>query len=128
MNKYLNKIFFFFRDSYGIDKLSTHLYIAGFIFSLFRYSATFGFVCIIYSTWRCLSRNKYRRYKELQAYENFISPLVRRVKTHKNLFDNSRYYKIFRCPNCSQTMRVPRHKGKITITCRKCGTTFKRRS
>ncbi|MHC6179225.1 hypothetical protein ACYUJ6_05130 [Clostridium sp. JNZ X4-2] len=128
LNKYLDKISYYFRNSYGIDKLSTHLYIAGFIFSLFRHSATFGLVCIVYSTWRCLSRNKYRRHKELEAYDNFISPLSRWFKGYKSSIDNHRYYKIFKCPNCSQKMRVPKHKGKITITCKNCGTIFRGKS
>ncbi|MCI1944023.1 hypothetical protein [Clostridium luticellarii] len=128
MNKYLNRIQYYFKNSYGMDKLSLHLYAAGFVFCLFRRSATFGFVCIVYSTWRCLSRNKYRRNREREAYENFISPLVRWINKYKIQVGNNRYYKIFKCPNCSQKMRVPRHKGRVTITCRNCGTIFKGKS
>lgn len=130
MNKFLDKISHYFRDSYGIDKLSKHLYIIGFVLSIFRsrQSSTFGFVCIIYSTWRCLSKNKYKRHRELQSYENFIEPISRMFTRFKNSSDHHKYYKIFKCPNCSQKMRVPRHKGKITITCKNCGTSFKGKS
>lgn len=128
MNKFLNKLSYYFNNSYGIDKLSAHLYIIGFFLSIFRYTSIFGLVCILYSTWRCLSKNKYKRYHELQSYENFIASLSRLFINFKNLFYQKRYYKIFKCPNCSQKMRVPRHKGKITITCRKCGRIFKGKS
>ena len=37
-------------------------------------------------------------------------------------------YKVFKCPKCSQKLRVPRGKGKIMITCRRCGNEFKKRS
>ncbi|MCH3965912.1 MAG: hypothetical protein LKE46_16985 [Clostridium sp.] len=130
MNNFLNKLSYYFRDCYGVDKLSKHLYIIGFILSIFRSrgSSTFGFVCIVYSTWRCLSKNKYKRHHELQSYENFIAPLERMFSGFKTSSNQRRYYKIFKCPNCSQKMRVPRHKGKITITCRNCGTSFKGKS
>ncbi|WP_446897809.1 hypothetical protein ACSVC9_12575 [Clostridium sp. LBM24168] len=130
MNKFLNKLTYYFRDSYGIDKLSKHLYIIGFILSIFRsrQSSIFGFVCIVYSTWRCFSKNKYKRYHELQSYENLIAPIGRIFDKFKYSSSQNKYYKIFKCPNCSQKMRVPRHKGKITITCRNCGTSFKGKS
>lgn len=119
----------FFKDSYGIDRLSKHLYIIGFILSIFRHNfATFGLVCIIYSTWRCLSKNKYKRYHELQSYENFIAPMTKKFSEFIDSIGKHKHYKIFKCPNCSQKMRVPRHKGKITITCKNCGTTFRGKS
>ena len=33
-------------------------------------------------------------------------------------------YKVFICPTCKQKLRVPRGKGKISISCPKCGTSF----
>lgn len=128
MKNFLNRISYYFRNSYGIDKLSIHLYIAGCILSLFRYTSTLGFVFFIYSTWRCLSKNRYKRYNELQSYENFIAPISNSFKKLTTSMNEQRYYKIFKCPNCSQKLRVPKHKGKITITCSVCGTTFKRKS
>lgn len=118
----------FFNYSYGIDKLSKHLYIIGLILLMFRRSSTFGLVCIVYGTWRCLSKNTYKRHRELQSYENFISPLTKKFTDFINSINQNRQYRIFKCPNCSQKMRVPRHKGKITITCKKCGTSFKAKS
>lgn len=37
-------------------------------------------------------------------------------------------YKYFVCPRCRQKVRVPKGKGKICITCPKCGTEFIKRS
>ena len=31
---------------------------------------------------------------------------------------------VFVCPTCKQKLRVPRGKGKISITCPKCATSF----
>lgn len=33
-------------------------------------------------------------------------------------------HKYFLCPNCKQTVRVPRGRGQITITCPKCKQKF----
>ena len=33
-------------------------------------------------------------------------------------------YKFFTCPACHTTLRVPKHKGKINIVCKKCGNSF----
>ena len=37
-------------------------------------------------------------------------------------------YAFFRCPSCKAMLRVPRGKGKIRVTCRKCGNAFERRT
>ena len=39
-----------------------------------------------------------------------------------------RQNRYFICPRCRQTVRVPRHKGKIAITCPKCKERFERRT
>lgn len=39
-----------------------------------------------------------------------------------------REHKYFRCPNCGQMLRVPKGKGKISISCRNCGTTFQKKT
>ena len=37
-------------------------------------------------------------------------------------------YKVLKCPKCRLRMRVPRHKGRVRITCRGCGEKFERRT
>lgn len=128
MNRFLNKISYYFKNSYGIDKLSKHLYITGIIISLIRPLYILGLVLIVYSSWRCISNNKYKRYRELQSYEHFISILAYKIRYFTNLINPNNAYKIFKCPNCSQKLRVPKKKGKITITCKNCKTSFKGKS
>ena len=37
-------------------------------------------------------------------------------------------YRFFKCPQCKQTVRVPKGRGKICITCPKCKTEFIKKS
>ena len=39
-----------------------------------------------------------------------------------------RDYRFYKCPSCRTRLRVPRGKGKINIVCRKCGTSFQRKT
>jgi len=39
-----------------------------------------------------------------------------------------REHRYFDCPKCRQMVRVPRGKGKISITCPKCREKFVRKS
>ena len=73
---------------------------------------TVSYIFMILAIVRSLSRNVYKRYEEnrkfLLLWQKF------KDKDH-------RYYN---CPRCRQQVRVPRGKGKISITCPKCREKF----
>lgn len=71
---------------------------------------------LIYSFFRMFSRNIYKRQRENRRF----TQLWMRLKDR-----NNRY---FRCPNCKQTVRVPRGRGKICIRCPKCGEKFTKKT
>ena len=73
---------------------------------------TLSYIFMILAIVRCLSRNVYKRYEENRKYLLFIQKL--KDKDH-------RYYN---CPRCRQQVRVPKGKGKISITCPKCREKF----
>lgn len=124
----LNKIAFYFRDSYGLDKLSKYLLFAGIILSVGRYTILLSYVLVIYGTWRSISKNKFKRQQELIAFEKFLYAVRQKFYSIKTMAIQYRHYKIFKCPTCSQRLRIPRKQGKVTITCKKCGTEFKGKS
>lgn len=68
------------------------------------------------AVFRCFSRNTYKRYEENRKYLRFVERL------------RDRKHKYYDCPRCRQTVRVPRGKGKISITCPKCRDRFVRKS
>lgn len=65
---------------------------------------------------RFLSRNLEKRILENRRFLSLFS----RIKDRQN-----RYY---RCPNCKQTVRVPRGRGKICIKCPRCNEKFIRKT
>lgn len=127
-NNLLNKLNYYLKDSYGFDRLSKYFFIAGVLCFATRYLFLAGLGLMGYAIWRSLSKNRYKRYEELQGFNNALSSLKYSFTNRKQVINNLINYKVFICPSCSQKLRVPRKKGKITITCRKCGNQFKGKS
>ena len=112
----------FMTGRYGTDKLNMVILGAGLtvcIVSMFIrfWPVNLGLTALSYlfmglAIFRCLSRNTYKRYQENRKYLNFLERM--RDRSHK-------YY---RCPRCRQQVRVPKGKGKISISCPKCREKF----
>ena len=73
---------------------------------------------------RIMSRNYGRRRAENDAFLKVAGPVIHWFKRQAK--DKDHLY--FKCPTCSQMLRVPRGKGKISITCRNCGTVFQEKT
>jgi hypothetical protein len=120
----------FMAGRYGTDQLTLALLIAGMIltflgdafvwYSLTLISYAVFFTCIFRTT----SKNILARQKENIKFLQYWNPLKTWGKTKYSILKSSRNYKYFKCPNCKQELRVPRGKGKIAVTCKKCNTKF----
>ena len=57
-------------------------------------------------------------------------PRARRAhKARKNpAWSEIKQYKYFICPQCAQRLRVPRGKGRLRVTCTRCGNVFETKS
>lgn len=115
----------FMTGRYGTDKLNTLILTAGLIVclvgvfvngsaSLFCTVVSYGLM--IWAICRTFSRNTYKRYQENRKY----LMLLERLK--------DRQHRYFTCPKCRQTVRVPRGKGKVAITCPRCKERFIKKS
>ena len=112
----------FMMGRYGTDKLNMAILVVGLLCSvatminplpsldLLLTGLAYGLM--LWAIFRCLSRNTYRRYQENRKYLRFME----RIK--------DREHRYFECPRCRQPVRVPRGKGKISITCPKCKEKF----
>ena len=116
----------FMAGRYGTDKLNMWLLGAGVVACLMNMFVPWALVkllltalsygLMIWAIFRCFSRNTYKRYQENRRF----LLLLDRIK--------DRQHRYFDCPRCRQTARVPRGKGKIAITCPKCGEKFIRKT
>ena len=91
----------------------------------------FWFVAIVALIWsyvRMFSRNTAKRRAENNAYLTLRYNMTRKFTGLKQRMEQKQYYRFYKCPKCNVTIRVPKGKGKIRITCPKCGESFVRKS
>jgi len=112
----------FMMGRYGTDRLNMVILSVGLVASLLSvilrapvldlvlFVLSYGMM--FWAIFRTLSRNTYKRYQENRKFLQ----LVGRIK--------DREHRYFDCPKCRQMVRVPRGKGKISITCPRCREKF----
>ena len=124
----------FMSGRYGADQLSRLLMVITLVvlvLSMFRplhFLYIVAMVLLVYTYFRMFSRNVEKRYAENQKYLNWKYRLVVKKDQRKKRWAQRKTYHFYKCPNCKQTVRVPRGKGKICITCPKCRTEFVKKS
>ncbi|MFV0381278.1 MAG: hypothetical protein ACK5KR_03460 [Breznakia sp.] len=134
MQRFKYALYRFMYGRYGSDTLNITILITGFLLSLCN-SLWFGntflpwvsfllyFLCI----YRMYSKKITQRRKENTKFLSFFRPLTRRINLYKKQkIDPSHRY--FICPCCKQSIRVPRGRGKIEITCPSCKQKFIKKS
>ena len=77
-----------------------------------------------YIYFRMLSRNVYKRQEENSRYLRAKYKVQSKLRLVKERWKQRRDYKFFRCPGCRNRLRLPRGKGRIQITCPRCGHRF----
>lgn len=127
MGKFRGWLQRFMMGRYGTDKLNIAILVAGLVASVLSVIIRFlplvrltllllSYGLVAWSIFRALSRNTYKRYQENRKY----LMLMQQFK--------DREHRYFDCPRCHQQTRVPRGKGKISITCPKCKEKFIRKT
>lgn len=119
---------------YGVDQFNRFL--LGLSVVLLLLSSIFGrgflyftsILVLIFSYYRIFSKNFSQRTKENNTYLYYNDKLVGLFKRGKNNTSQRINYHLYKCPKCKQKIRIPRGKGKIVITCPKCGTEFMKKS
>lgn len=123
----------FMYGRYGNDQLNTALvvlYLILWLLEMITHFSLFGLlstILVFVVLFRMLSRNLYKRREENVKFLRRADPAIRWYRLQRTMRrDKDHIY--FKCPNCSQQLRVPRGKGKITVTCRSCGASFQEKS
>lgn len=112
----------FMAGRYGTDRLNMAILSVGLLVSLLSvffqntmaslFCLVLSYGMMIWAIFRSLSRNTYKRYLENRRFLQFFDRL------------KDREHRYFDCPKCRQMVRVPRGKGRISITCPRCKEKF----
>ena len=130
----MNRLRAFMAGRNGIDGLGYGLLIAAIVVNLAArmvrrdgisaflslVAAALMVICIL----RIFSRNVAARRKENQRFLGIFGKAKGAAADWKYRMSCAGEYKFFTCPGCHNKLRVPRGKGKIQITCPKCGQRF----
>lgn len=116
----------FMQGRYGADEISYILIAIGLILSILsnfdnlRFLYFIALIPIVLSLVRSLSRNITARIAEREKYLTMVSPIKSFMKLQQNKYRDRNTHRYFKCKNCKSTLRVPKGRGKISITCPKC--------
>ena len=134
MNKFRQFIYKTMYGRYGVDEFSRFLIKASLVFFVLnlltglRIFYYIFMITVIYNCFRVYSKNIYKRQQELSAYYVLKRQADSKLALQKRIWNERHTHKFFNCPKCKTTVRVPKGRGKIEITCPKCHNTFIKKS
>ena len=116
----------FFIGRNGQDQLGIFLLFISIIFSFFRMweLSVVSWMILAIAIFRMVSKNINKRRKENIVFLKVWHSILRPFKNMKEMYNERKFYRIFRCPQCKQKLRVPKYKGKVKVRCTKCNETF----
>lgn len=135
--KFKQKLAQFMYGRRGMDEFSRFLLIAVFILILLSSFAggwlrplfsLLEFAGLVLCYIRVFSRDLYKRQKENDWYLKKRGAFLNWARSLKDRWQQRKEYRFFRCPSCHTLLRVPKNRGKLLLTCRKCGNRFERKT
>lgn len=119
---------------YGIDELTQGLMILGcglVVINFFVGVSLFSMlslVCFILGFLRIFSRNYAARKRELETYCRIMEKPKAWWRLTNKRYENRHTTLYFKCKGCGAVLNVPKGKGKLLVTCPKCGTKVEKNS
>lgn len=119
---------------YGADQLSIFLLILSILITVISQMSgitlfmIISYILLLAVGYRMFSKDLQKRRMENYKFAMLISPIYSKSKKIQMRINDRKAYRYYRCPNCNTTLRVPKHKGKIQITCTKCKAKFTKKT
>jgi len=88
----------------------------------------FGFAGAAYNYYRMLSKNRPARLRENAAYLKRRNAAIKKFSGMKLRVSQRKTHSFFKCASCGKTVRVPKGKGLIEITCPVCKSRFDKKT
>ena len=115
---------------YGPDHLNVAMIVFSLVLNLLN--GFIGFVPLVYlsyvilalAVFRMFSRNIARRRAENDRFIRYWWPVRTKIGRSMANVKHRKTHKFIKCQGCGSTLRVPKGKGKLQITCPKCGERF----
>ena len=124
----------FMAGRYGNDQLNQFIFIVAIISMVLEIITrqslfyTLTLVLLILAYVRVFSRNINKRYEENMKFLQKKDTILNKFRKQKYYAAQRRNFHIYTCPQCKQKIRIPKGKGKISITCPKCRNSFIKKS
>ena len=124
----------FMAGRYGNDQLNQFIFIVAIISMVLEIITrqslfyTLTLVLLILAYVRVFSRTINKRYEENMTFLQKKDAILNKFRKQKYYAAQRRNFHIYTCPQCKQKIRIPKGKGKISITCPKCRTSFIKKS
>ena len=119
---------------YGTDGLNQFLSIASLVLLLIAIVSRISLFTwlsaapLLFCCYRTFSRNISKRTEENYTFYTLQDRVGSKFRSWKEQWANRKVYHYYRCPQCRQKLRVPRGRGRIQISCPRCGTQFIKKS
>lgn len=125
-NNLSTKLVGFMQGRNGMDTLAQYALGAGIIFTVLDFFFSSGIISalglafLVYSLFRCYSKNISSRALENAKFEAWIRKPKAATQTARTHWANRKTTKYFKCAQCGQSLSVPKGKGTLRVTCPKC--------
>ena len=129
-----DKLRSFLMGRYGPDQLYIAMFVTAGVLGLVSAVTGFGplyyvaLVLLLLAAFRAWSRNIPARRRENDRFLTLWMPVKNKVTGWFRRLRDLPHYRFFRCPGCKNLLRVPRKKGKVQISCPRCGERFIRKT
>ena len=137
LKDYVKKIYGFDALSFGFVLFSVIIALVAMLFARAGHAWGNKWTLIVYvplalCLLRCFSTNRKRRALENDWFVNRLELMFKRKPKvqygqryrMEGELEEKKSYRFFKCPACRQNIRVPKGKGRIEITCPRCGNRF----
>lgn len=119
---------------YGVDSFMRALVVFACVLIVINFFvnsgiiSTLSFAIMIYALFRCYSKNIPARRRELEAFERVMKKPKAWWRLTNKRYENRHTTIYFKCKGCGAMLNIPKGKGKLRVTCPKCGTVVEKKS